>query len=93
MAGRKRFVLAAAAAAALAAGGAQAHTFDKIMQTKTVKASVDSIQVPPSGGSRPVGHFGAAAGTFAQGTVVNVKMEASMSGGMLIKGYMRACMT
>jgi hypothetical protein len=82
----KRFVLAAAATAALAAGGVQAHTFDKIMQTKTVKASVDSIQVPPSGGSRPVGHFGAAAGTFAQGTVVNFKAEASMSGGMFIKG-------
>lgn len=87
-----RFVLAAAAVATLAAGGVQAQTFDKIMQTKTVKASVDSIQVPPSGGSRPVGHFGAAAGTFSQGTVVNFKAEASMSGGMFIKGYVRACM-
>lgn len=33
------------------------------MQTKTMKTSGDNVQVPPTGGSRPVGHFGVAQGT------------------------------
>jgi hypothetical protein len=35
----------------------------RLMQTKTIKASADSIQVAPSGGTRPVGHFGVAQGS------------------------------
>lgn len=85
----KKTLLALAAAAL--AGTVQAQTYDKILQTKTVKANHDSIQVPASGGSRPVGHFGTAARTFDQGTVVNFKADASMSGGMFIKGCVPAC--
>lgn len=30
----------------------------RIMQTKTVTTHVDTVHVPPAGGTRPVGHFG-----------------------------------
>ena len=45
-----------------------AHTFDKYMSMEKVAAQSKSIEIPPAGGSRPVGSFGIATGSVSSFT-------------------------
>ena len=68
--------LLAAAVLAAAAGAASAHSLDAWMSTKTVAADSKAIEVPPSGGSRPVGSIGTPAGTVRERVCVYVCVSA-----------------